>query len=138
METMSRLSILLNRLSERYRISETTEAVSENFRIEINDILFSFFYEESRREIYIQADVGEVVTGMTAEALRSLLSMNYLWDVTNGGVFGICRDNNVVTYHYRISDPLKKSEDYDEYLIDLVDDIAYSISYARDILYSVR
>ena len=79
METMSRLSILLNRLSERYRISETTEAVSENFRIEINDILFSFFYEESRREIYIQADVGEVVPGMTAEALRSLLSMNYLY-----------------------------------------------------------
>ncbi|ELH9453253.1 CesT family type III secretion system chaperone [Salmonella enterica] len=136
METVSRLSVLLNRLSERYSIFDTTVAVPETFQVEINDILFVFFYEESRREIYIQADVGEVVPGVTAEALRALLTMNYLWEATYGGVFGICRDSNVVTYHYRISDPLKKSEDYDEYLIDLVDDIAYCVCYARDILYS--
>lgn len=81
--------------------------------------------------------MGDIVSGVTAEALRMLLTMNYLWNVTNGGVFGICRNSNIVTYHYRINESLKKSEDYDEYLIDLMDDIAYCVCYARNILYSL-
>lgn len=47
MESVGRLSILLNRLSERYSIFDTTEVVPETFQVEKNDLLFIFFMKRA-------------------------------------------------------------------------------------------
>ncbi|EAB4961826.1 type III secretion system chaperone [Salmonella enterica] len=135
---MSRLSILFDYLLRHYNIFEAMREESrKSYTIEINDIFFYFFYDECKQVVYIQADVGEFISGLTSQTLRSLLNMNYMWSATNGGGIGFYRENNMLTYNCRVSSPLIKSQDYDEYFVDLIDEITHCVYYAKEILYSV-
>ncbi|HEF0087958.1 TPA: type III secretion system chaperone [Citrobacter youngae] len=98
---------------------------------------FIFFDEKESSEIYIQADIAEYTSTENVAALIALLKINHLWDATNGGIIGLSPENNVFSYTYKIKLPLGESDNYDEYLIDLLPEIIRCIQYARSKLIPV-
>lgn len=134
MNTMSRSLVLLERLYSAYGFSEFAELEMRQYELEIDDVVFFFFDEPEASVLYIQADIVEYNQECTNEALIKILKMNHLWDYTNDGIIGFDAENNLFSYTYKLSFPLVESDDYDEYLIDLLPELTKCIQYARSFL----
>ena len=131
MNPITRSMVLLERLFSAYGSLGFTESAENQYILETDNILFYFFDEPEQSELYIQADIAEYTATETTEALIAMLKMNHLWDATEGGIIGLSVENNAFTYTYKIQYPLVESDDYDEYLIDLLPEIIRCIQYAR-------
>ncbi|MBJ8959875.1 type III secretion system chaperone [Citrobacter youngae] len=137
MKSSTNTVLLLECLFRAYGFPEFIESETGQYTLEIDDILFYFFDEKESSEIYIQADIAEYTSTENVAALIALLKINHLWDATNGGIIGLSPENNIFSYTYKIKLPLGESDNYDEYLIDLLPEIIRCIQYARSKLIPV-